>query len=316
VVGATATLRNKMDEGRLAAARQDIVPAERATIYLQAIARRWWVVAGIAVVTAVLTFVMTSSKTKMYAASAKVLLTSAEPVNLLTHSTPAPSPDPERDLNTEIELVKLDSVARRVRAELKIPGTTTTAQILAGVSVTPEGTSNLVAIEDRDRSPEVAAAIANAFARQYVIVRRQVAQEAYATAAEQARAQLARLKPTTPEATALRDQLRQLQTAGRLQTGSAQVVDPAAASTKPVSPRPKFAAIVGAFGGLLIGALTAIGFGLLDRRNAAAAAAAAAASANGDTALSPRDIAAVEVLPGERAASLGTRPARVGTREP
>jgi hypothetical protein len=60
---------------------------------------------------------------------------------------------------------------------------------------------------------------------------------------------------------ALRQQLQQLQIAGALQTGAAQVVDVATLPTSAAIPRPKFAAAVAAIIGLLVGALVAIAIG-------------------------------------------------------
>jgi tyrosine-protein kinase len=246
---------------------EQIIPAERASVHLLAIRRLWWLVVAGAVIAGALAFTISSQEQKRYDASAKVLLTNAEPVNLLLHSTAAPSLDPERDLNTDVALVKLDSVARRVRAQLKLRVTTT--QLLDEVSVAPQGTSNLVAVTARDESPSRAAAIANAFAVRYINVRRSQAQGAYREAAQLAERQLANLSPAQQQGVQslnLRKQLHQLETAGALQTGGAQLVDPASVPTSAASPRPKFAAAVGALLGLLLGAIAAMAVGATRRR--------------------------------------------------
>lgn len=308
------------DRGPATESYPDIVPAERASAHLLALRRFWWMVLGAAALTASLAYVLISSQVKLYDASAKVLLSNAEPANLLQHSTAASSPDPERALNTELALVKLDAVARRVRAQLRMPASVSTLQVLRGLRVAPQGTSNLVSITDRDRSPVLAAAIANAFARQYVILRRQEAQAAYRTAAQQAQLQLARLGREERQGAhglALRQQLRQLEIAGALQTGGAQFVDRATVPTTPASPRPKFAAAVGAFAGLLIGALLAIATGAAgaaDRRMAAAAA--GTHSTNGRAEVAASDVAAAEVLGDERTQHLPPSRAAAGEREP
>ena len=72
----------------------------------------------------------------------------------------------------------------------------------------------------------------------------------------------------------MRQQLHQLQTAGELQTGGAQLVDRAQVPTTAASPRPGFSAIVGALVGAMIGVLAALVAGNADRRQQLATLAA------------------------------------------
>ena len=148
-------------------------------------------------------------------------------------------------------LVKLDSVARNVQRELHVP--LTRMQLLREVSVSPERLSNLVGITASDLSPTRAAAIANAFAASYIDVRRAQAQGAYKrrpslrSGAWHSSTREARGSARRGVAQRLmRQQLHQLQTAGELQTGGAQLVDRAQVPTTAASPRPRFSAIVGA----------------------------------------------------------------------
>jgi polysaccharide biosynthesis transport protein len=248
-----------------------VSPADRASDHLGALARRWWLILGCAILAGAGAYGLSKQQQPRYEATAKVLLTSVEPVNLLSHSTAAPSLDPERNLNTDIALVKLDSVARKVQRELHVP--LTRVQLLGEVSVSAEGLSNLVAISVSDLSPARAAAIANAFAARYIDVRRAQAQAAYRTAAELAQRRLAQLDAgqlAGQRGPALRRQLmrqqQQLLTTGELQTGGAQLVDRAQVPTTAASPRPRFSAIVGAIVGAMIGALAALVAGITDRR--------------------------------------------------
>jgi uncharacterized protein involved in exopolysaccharide biosynthesis len=284
----------------------EVAPADRAAVYLSAITKRWWLVVAGAVVTAFLTFALSDSKPKLYEGTAKVLLTNSEPVNVLLHATPSTSNDPERDLNTEVALVKLDSVARRVRRELRLPLSTTA--LLREVTVAPEGTSNVLQIAVRDRVPARASVIATAFAEHFVSSRRQLARSAYDAAARLAQGQLSLLTPAEqrgPRGNDLRTQLRELGTAGALQTGGVQLVDPAAVPTTAVSPRPKFAAAVGGFIGLLLGALAAIGMGSAESRRARAIADEPAPT-NGHV----EDEGAIVSMLVPSSTSVGTRPVR------
>jgi uncharacterized protein involved in exopolysaccharide biosynthesis len=270
-------------------APQLVAPADRASDHLGALARRWWLILGCAILAGVGAYALSKRQQPRYEATAKVLVTSAEPVNLLSHSTPAPSLDPERELNTDIALVKLDSVARDVQRELRVP--LTRVQLLREVSVSAEGLSNLVAITASDLSPTRAAAIANAFAARYIDVRRAQAQAAYQMAAELAQRRLAQLdteqlagRRSAAQRQQLMRQLHQLRTTGELQTGGAQLVDRAQVPTTASSPRPRFSAIVGTIVGAMIGALAALVAGIADRRPQRLAALAAT---NGHTTDAP-----------------------------
>jgi uncharacterized protein involved in exopolysaccharide biosynthesis len=245
----------------------DLTPTERAAPHLRSLVRYSWVVLLLAAIAAVIAVLMSEHQTKRYDATAAVLLTSSEPVNVLLQSTGLPSGDPERDLNTDVALVKVAPVAAEVKRTLHLDWPTT--KLLAEVRAALSGSSNMVAITARDSSPKRAAAIANAFARSYVSFRRQAAQDAYAEAARLARLRLANLTPQQRKAklgTSLRLQLRQLETAGYLQTGGAQLVAGAELPTEAATPRPKFEAAVAGTVGLLFGALLAIGLGALERR--------------------------------------------------
>ena len=242
----------------------EIVPAQRAASNLRTIGRFSWLIAICVLLAAGAGYEMSARQPQRYDATAKVLLTNAEPVNVLERRTVGPSLDPERDLNTNVDLVKLATVARNVRATLQLPLSVT--ELLREVRAAPEGTSNVISITARDRSPKRASAIANAFASRYIVVRRQQAQAAYKSAVRLAQAQLELLPPAERagvRGAALRARSHQLEVAGSLQTGNAQVIDPATPPLSAASPRPKLTAAIGAFVGLLVGALAALALGAI-----------------------------------------------------
>jgi uncharacterized protein involved in exopolysaccharide biosynthesis len=248
-------------------AGEEVLPADRASEHLEAVAERWWLVLAAAVLCAGFAYAFSWAQPPRYDATAKVLLSNAEPVNVLQHATAAPSFDPQRDLATAVALVKLDTVADRVINDLYLSMTST--ELLAQVRVATEGTTSVLAITARDDYPRRAAKIANAFAGRYVVARRHQAEKAYQFAAALARRRLGALDSSDrrgAQGRALRAQLRQLTTTGWLQTGAAQIVDPASTPTTPAAPRPKFAAVVGAFVGTLLGLAAAVMAGALERR--------------------------------------------------
>ena len=237
----------------------EVVPAERASVHLAALRRRWWLVVLTALIALAAGLFVASRQQKRYDATATVLLTNSEPINLLLHSAPGSSADPERDLNTQVGLVKLGSNARAVRTGLglRMP----LDELLREVRATADGNSNLLSITVRDPLPARSAAVANAFARAYVAFRRQAAQGAYKSAAAQAVAQLRSLSPVQrrgAQGMALRRQLRQLQVTGALQTGGARFVDAASAPTVAATPRPKVTGVAALLLGALVGVIGAI----------------------------------------------------------
>jgi uncharacterized protein involved in exopolysaccharide biosynthesis len=240
----------------------ELTPTERASPHLRSIVHYSWLVLFLAVIAAATAVVLSGRQAKRYDATAAVLLTNSEPVNVLLRSTGLPSGDPERDLNTDVALVKIGPVAADVKRRLRLHWTN--MRLLSEVTAQLSGTSNVLAITVSDRSPRRAAAIANAFATSYISFRRQGAQDGYAQAARLARLRLAALTPQQKKfklGASLRQQLQLLETAGSLQTGASQIVSGAEVPTSPASPHTKLKGAVAGIAGLLIGSLFAIVLG-------------------------------------------------------
>ena len=244
----------------------DPSPTERVSPHLRSLLRYSWLVVLVTAVAGVGAYELSKRQTKLYDATAAVLLTNAEPINVLTQSNGLPSGDPERDLNTDVSLVTLDANAQKVKQALGLHWTIT--RLLGEVHASLSGTSNVVAITARDAVPARAVKIADAFAEQYVAFRQQNAQSAYADAATLARRQLASLSPGAKKSAlgvALRTQMHTLETTGALQTGASRVVGLAQLPSRPAAPKPKFDAAVAGLAALLVSALLAMGLGVLRR---------------------------------------------------
>jgi polysaccharide biosynthesis transport protein len=235
-----------------------VIPAARAADYMAAIRRRWVIVLAITFLVVDVAIIGTVLTPKKYSATAKVLITAGEPIDTLQvgggHSL-----DPERDLNTSVELVNMQSVARPVRDELKLR--MGVPELLAEVHAAPDGNSNVLAITTEDGDPVQAAAIANAFARRYVAFRRDSARGRFQEAASLAQLRLAAL-PLNARSAPLRRELRarqnELEAASSLQTGGLQVIDTATKASSPSSPRLKLNLAAGLLAGLLLGCVFAV----------------------------------------------------------
>ena len=106
---------------------QDISPTsqeptgQRLIDYLRTLQRRWLVVVTVTVLVTGAALATALTSTKKYDATSRLLLSQQEPVNeLLDPNSQRQSPDVERDINTQVEMIKLDTVANQVRRRLRL----------------------------------------------------------------------------------------------------------------------------------------------------------------------------------------------------
>ena len=220
-----------------------------------------------AVVAGAVAYAISANQAKKYEAAAKLMLDNAQPADVVLETSGTRSLDPERDVNTGLALVKTKTVANRVKNDLGLR--LSLQKLLGEVSAATQGNSNVVVIKVRDRSPARAAAIANAFAREYVDFRRSSARASYDRTAQLAQSRLDSLPPSKrngSEARVLSGLLQRLQIAATLQTGGLQRVDAATAPAAPSTPRPKLDTAVGVILGLLIGSILSVVLESTDRR--------------------------------------------------
>lgn len=197
-------------------------PGERLREFFAVLRRRWRLVAFVTLVTTGAALAVSLSSADQYDATAKLLLRNSEPIDALLDRTDTGSAvDPERETNTKVALIKLETVADRVSDRLSLDRAA--PDLLDQVDTEVEGTSDIVAITARDRDPRRAADIANGFAQEYVAFRLESARSSLDEAADLARAQLASLSEEeriSPEGQQLDARLRELEIASSLQTGA------------------------------------------------------------------------------------------------
>lgn len=170
--------------------------------------------------------------------------------------------DPTRAAATNSKLVSLNVTAQA--AAERLPGATAQS-ILNKVSVSEEGQSDLVSIVATDHDPDLAARIANTFARSFIELRQR---RDRATILEAQRLILNQINSLASQSapksrlSQLRSSAEQLGVLAALQTGNSQLVQPAVVPTHSSSPRPVRNGILG----LLLGGLFGIGLAFaLDR---------------------------------------------------
>jgi succinoglycan biosynthesis transport protein ExoP len=225
--------------------------------------RRWWLLAvAIVLVTALAALAVSAQRPTSYVATAKVLLGQQRQVDALLGNSDYSS-DPERELNTSVQLITLEPIADTVRGRL---GLHESPAALAGrVTTAVDRNSNIVAISVRDADAARAAAIANEFAAGYRDYRSRSARAGVQDAVASAEARL-RETPSGRERTALRAELTRLEVAEAFQTGGVQVVHRATAASAIRHPRPVKSALLGGLLGLVLAGLTIIVLARTDRR--------------------------------------------------
>jgi uncharacterized protein involved in exopolysaccharide biosynthesis len=188
-----------------------------------------------------------------YDATAKLLLSDTPIVRSTELERATPPGDPEREVNTQISLIRIGTVADAVRARLHLQ--TSRDALTRKVRTAAEGTTNIVDVTAEDANATLAASIANGFAREYVAFRDTIAQSALREAANRVRSELAGLTAADRSGgrgKALTSRLHELEIASASETGGAEVVLRATPPRTASGPRPLKSALIGAFLGLLV----------------------------------------------------------------
>ena len=234
---------------------------------LQVPRRRLGIILLCAVLAPAAALVVSLLQEKQYAASASLLFRNPELDQKLFGSTGLQtSTDPTREGQTNVTLVSLDVVADRSARRL---GGIRADAVADKIEVAPEGQSDVVSITATDPNPELAAKLANTFARQYIAFRREADRSKVSEAGSLVKRQLDAL-PTSERAgrrgASLRNQSEQLDLLSALQTGNAELVQPAEVPSSPSSPKTARNTLLGALLGLLLGFALAVLLERLDRR--------------------------------------------------
>jgi uncharacterized protein involved in exopolysaccharide biosynthesis len=242
-----------------------LVPAQQASHYLRAIRRRWWIVAVVAVLATVGAFAYSAASPKKYDATADVVFGKSNLLSTVFQSSGGQSLDPERDVNTNLQLVTSYPIAQRVLDRLRLP--MTMSQLLAEVNVSTLGNSNVLAITARDPLPSRAASIANAFAGQYIEYDGETTRAQYGRGAQTLKRQLDSMTPanrSSEPGRALADRVQQMEIAAAVSSSSVRLLNPATRPTSAAVPRPKTNVAIALIVGLFLGSLLAIGLARRD----------------------------------------------------
>lgn len=222
---------------------------EGALEYVLRVMRRRWVVFVVALVAVpLMAFLVSSSKEKLYTADATLLFQSGN----------TSAVDPEREAATNEALASLPVVA--VRAAEEMGGGTTAGEILGAVTAESSNSlADVTTISATSPEPERAAEIANGYSEAFIEFRKETDQSQVQEAIGLVERNIERLSPEEmagDQGFRLEERLNQLKVQRALQTGGAELVQPASTPDSPSSPKTKRNVLIG----ILLGAL--LGFGL------------------------------------------------------
>jgi tyrosine-protein kinase len=230
--------------------------------------RRAWIVVLCALLVPAAAWAVSVQTTKQWTAGAELLF--RDPgfdQKLFGSSYLSPSKDPSREAATNLRLVSLDTVFARAAKQI---GRGVDARTLVDkVNVRSQGQSDVVAIEATDRDPRFAAHIANVIARQYIAFRRDADRSTILNALRPVEQELLALSPPArrgPQGQSLERRAEELRMFSSLQTGNAELVQPAPVPVEPSSPRTARNVALGVFMGLLLGGLLSLLAERLDPR--------------------------------------------------
>lgn len=203
---------------------------------------------------------------KQYSASATLLFRDPQLDQKLFGSTfLEESGDPSREAATNVGLVSLHAVAVETGAELDRP----TGEIEEKVEVDAEGQSDLVSVTATDFDPVFAAEVANTFSRNYIEYRQVADRRKVGEARRLVEEEVEELEASgagTSELATLEERLDQLTVLASLQTGNAELAQPAWPPGSASSPNVLRNGVLAAVLGLLLGVALALLLDRLDRR--------------------------------------------------
>jgi Mrp family chromosome partitioning ATPase/capsular polysaccharide biosynthesis protein len=243
--------------------------------FLALVRARRWLIAAIVGAAFLLALVGSLLQPSRYEASANLLFGRTSTADAIVAGGVTDTGEvPERTAATNLALASLDGVAVRVKRQLR--ASSSVAELKDAVSVKAQGDSDLGTVTARWDTPEKAAAVANAFAKQIVAVRRGAAQADIQRAIDALNATLTEQAPPPEEGAApaaetaatraLRERISQLQTLKALESGGVRVVEQAIPPVGRSAPKPLRNALIAAFVALALALFVVAALARFDER--------------------------------------------------
>ena len=251
-----------MPRGRATA---DTTPLERAVKVI----RRYWALIVICLITVpVIAFAYSKLQTEEYTASTSLLFTNDDLETRLFGLTPTTNVEPIRQAATNLKLASVEQIADRTAKavpQAKLDG----EEVGEKVTVAPEGESELIEVAATDPNPKLAALLANEFSHQFIEFSREVETAKIERAQKVAETKYEGLSSAEKEdevGETLNRRIRELETFAAIQTGRAEVAQPATVPQEPSTPQTKRNVALGVLLGILLAALVVLLLEQIDRR--------------------------------------------------
>jgi capsular exopolysaccharide synthesis family protein len=229
----------------------------------------WWLILLCTLLTAGAAVGLSLLQRKMYTASASLLFRNPgfDQMVFGTSLFTSPNQDPIREAATNIDLVSLPTIAELTSSALH--GELSPGEVASELTVSPVGDSDVANIAVTDAKPSRATRVANMYAAQFILSRERADRAKIAGAQSQIQQQLSQLTPAARNGAvgqSLLSRANELRTLASLQTGNAELAQPAGVPGSPSSPNTKRNGAVGALLGLMLGFGLAVLLEGLDRR--------------------------------------------------
>jgi Mrp family chromosome partitioning ATPase len=212
---------------------------------------RAWLIAGIVGAAMLFALVASLAQASRYQATADLLFGRSSTADAIIAGGATERADlPEQETATNLALASLDTVAARVKQQLRTSASVD--ELENAVTVEAEGASDVATVTAEWSTAEQAAAVANAFAAQIVAIRRERAQADIQRAIDALNRTLAAPPEAGAEASpdstrALRDRIAQLRALKAVETGGVQIVEQAVPPQHRSAPKPLRNALVAGF---------------------------------------------------------------------
>ena len=226
--------------------------------------RRWPLVLGLVLACLLISVIRHERAAKSYSATASVAFQSGTLQDSALQIVPSNSSEPQREANTEVLIAHSPEVAQAVRQQLH---TTASAEELldeAKVEVAPN--ADIIDIVVASGDPRYSAALANAFAEQYIAFKARSELTGIGNAQKSLQAQIAALPADSAERATLQQSLQRLGELRAVAGGGANIIGRATPPTSPSGSSLFSAAVIGLLIGLALALSLVFLLESLDRR--------------------------------------------------
>jgi polysaccharide biosynthesis transport protein len=156
--------------------------------YLRVVRRRKWIILQAVILVPAVAVGLSLRQEKVYKATSQVLLVQQNPANQFNNGSQVPVTPPDRQAQTQAELVRVPAVAQKA---IEIAGVDITSdEFLSHSSATPRTNSDLLELSAWDHDPQRAQTLATAYAKAFASYRAQFDTAPYEISVSQANAQL------------------------------------------------------------------------------------------------------------------------------